>query len=153
MSVNPYRAAFDEAQAELRRVTEQFEELRKRKDRLEAAVHSLEQLMPSPQSKLPMDLPPRDDFFADLELTTRRTPTGTRKLAIEAIKKAGRPLTIPEVHRYMMSIMGGMTPQKESIRVLMIRRTDTFQKVGDGLYSLNEAYETLSRQDVNAEPA
>jgi hypothetical protein len=147
MSVDSYRAAFTQAQAELIRVREQFEELRKRKEKLESAVHCLEQLIPSAQPELPMDLPPRDDFSpVGVELTTRRSPKGTRKLAIAAIKNAGRALTVPEIHQYMASIMGGVAPQKESIRVLMIRRPDTFQKVGAGLYGLKELNETASKQ-------
>ena len=149
MSVDHYRAAFDEAQAELLRVREQFEELRKRKEKLEAAVHSLEQLIPSPQTNLPLDLPLRDDFFSEVGLPQRRSPSGTRKLAIDAIQKAGRPLTVPEIHQYMASILGGVTPRKESVRVLMIRRNDTFQKIGDGLYGLKEGNATVQRQDKN----
>jgi hypothetical protein len=149
MSADTYMAAFAEAQAELSRVREQFEDLRQRKEKLEAAVLSLEQLLPSPQQELPMELPPREDFSQPgVKQTTRRSSNATRKLAVEAIKKAGRPLTVPEIHFYMASIMGGVTPKKESIRVLMIRRTDTFRKVGDGLYSLVDGYATVAPVDI-----
>lgn len=145
MSADSYMAAFAQAQVELVRIREQFEELRKRKERLEAAVECLRQLLPSPQPQLPMELPPHEDY-AQIP-TEPRPPKGTRKLAIDAMKKAGRPLTVPEIHQYMASLLGGVTPQKESIRVLLIRRTDTFQKVGEGLYTLRQEVDAATQDD------
>jgi len=141
MRSETHAAAKREALSDLERVREQIEALQKDKTALELLVECLTLLEPD-QPTLPMDLPPREDYSLPAEVKTlRKSPNGTRKLAIDTLKNAGRPMTVPEIHKHVVSVLGGTAPKRESIRVLMLRNPDTFQQHGEGLYSLKEGYE------------
>jgi hypothetical protein len=137
-----YAATLREAQADLERVRVAFESLRKEKEALEGLIECLSRLVPD-QPQLPMEMPARETFNlpAEKERGSRKSPNGTRKLAIDALKRVGRALTVPEIHNYIVSVVGGIAPKRESIRVLMIRHSATFEQQGDGLYGLRKGYE------------
>ena len=138
-----YIAAFEQAQSDLNRIREEYEALRKRKESLESLVQVLEPLLPQ-QPELPLDLPPRPAVLrtavTEGTLASRRSPSGTRKLAIEAITEAGGALSVPEIHQRIQAKIGSVAARRESIRVLMLRRTDTFRQIGNGLYGLVEGH-------------
>ena len=151
MDAATYNSTLRAAQADLGKVRDQFEELKKQKDDLEALVALLMRILPS-QPQLPMQLPERESFELPEEpkpARRRRSPNGTRKLAIDAISRTGRALTVPEIHRYIASIMGDSAPKRESIRVLMLRSPETFEALGEGLYGLKAGHE-LAEEDVEA---
>lgn len=150
MDAATYNSTLRAAQADLTAVREQFEELRKQKDDLEALVALLMRLVPS-QQQLPMELPQRENFVLPEEPTVRRrrSPNGTRKLAIDAINSAGTPLDVPEIHQYIVSILGDSAPKRESIRVLMLRSPETFEALGSGLYRLRAGYQ-VAKEDIEA---
>jgi len=147
MHSETYAKTLLEAQADLARVRDKFESAKKEKEALEALIECLSRLVQD-QPQLPMEMPPRETF--DLPEggagTSRKSPNGTRKLAIDAISQVGHPLTVPDIHRYIVSVLGGMAPKRESIRVLMIRNPDTFEQQGDGFYGLKRGYEVAVRE-------
>ena len=147
---NPYREALNQARGELAGLNQQIEELRRRKEGLENLVKCL---IPMSTDNATMELNFAHEASAEGENNNaRKSPNGTKDLIVAAIKSAARALTVPEIHQYATGIMQANAPKPDAIRILMRRRTDTFQSIGSGRYTLREMLnESNGKHEVQKE--
>lgn len=149
MATNAYRQALNQARAELAALNQQFEELRRRKEELENVVSCL---VPLSKDNATMEFEFITAIPAESEDgNARKSPNGTKDLIVAAITSANKPLSVPEIHHYATAIMQKNAPKPEAIRILMRRRTDTFEPLGEGLYTLRKWIDEANEQAAQKE--
>lgn len=146
MDRRPYEIALDQAKSELQEVTELIERLRVRKGLVESTISALQLVLESP----PIEAVQADSTEA-IAPPFSAVPGSTREMVIFALKEAGRPLTVPEIHEQIRLTGVSPVPERDAIRVLMTRRKDIFRVLGRGQYELAEPSGEAQAQTESAQ--
>lgn len=154
MNRNSIENIFAEATAELGDVSKQFEYLSMRKAQIEALLESLRPFLPLtvPSNghigKMTPVPQPRTMTSESEKSTPRQSPNGTKDMIVAALRKAGKPLSVPDIYRAIEAAQPLQTPNRDAIRILMMRRADIFSRLGDGLYTLVDGFNTPASNAV-----
>jgi len=137
-------AAIAEAKQELKYVISEITAFTTRRSQLETFIESGQLLGKSlrPETQLPkatkaQSQPPKPAQPVAWPNALRRE---NWRNTVEVLKKAGRPLTANEIVKALAergTPIGG-EHQRESVRSMIARKSDVFEKVGPGFWALKE---------------